>query len=65
MKKSLQSFWAFHWFEYLNNLDGDYNDPMSDSLFLELFWKPLTNPANEDMQLDFAEEKEVFAASAD
>jgi hypothetical protein len=58
MKKSLQSFWAFHWFEYLNNLDGDYNDPMSDSLFLELFWKPLTNPANEDMQLDFAEEKE-------
>ena len=51
MKSSLQSFWIFIWWEFLHNLDGDYNDPTTDSLFLDLIWKPLLSPRNDDRDL--------------
>ena len=52
MQNSLQSFWVFHWWGFMNNLDGTYNDPMLDSLFKALVWERLGKATGG--QLDYA-----------
>ena len=39
LRRSLQSFWAYHWWQYLNDLDEAYNDHGSDILFVTFIWK--------------------------
>ena len=36
--KSLQSFWIFHWYTFLNDLDDTANDFPDDPLFVKFVW---------------------------
>ena len=49
MRASLQSFWVYHWWDFLNNLDGEYNDPLTDRLFANFIWKPLSQSPSAEL----------------
>ena len=38
MKHSLQGFWTFHWWQFLNDLDDSYNDRVVDTVFVSVVW---------------------------